>query len=526
MHHRSPSPAPRRAQRSLRSVAVRALSAILLVGGIGLATAAPAAAEGEGDGPPPPSIPTPPQPQRPTHVWVCKYVGPPADEVLKPGKNPISVSISSVPNTVDPVQVGSEWTDAQHGSHVVQIGGEDPGISACAGQQQQDPDPVLDLNLTFSQECPQPGDPSSWRASWFVTNPNAFEVAFTVDRHGGTANPVATGTAAAATTTYFTTPWGAQTLILKWQDENGATTSTTKAGGDTTVSIDTDKCRPGQPADEVEVVTVDGTIECDATTVSTTTTTTTTSYVWTGTEWALDTEGAEVVVTEGERELTADEREACPIIQEPTLGITALTPVCQADVPYIEYDATVDGVEFTTATLTFRDRNDVVVETRTVDSLRGRTLFPGAEVDADGNGVDWPGWRFENGFWVEDPSDAILREGLTVTIEVNPSATAQVAYPPATSACASPENPEVEALVPVAPGPMTPPATQSPAPAPNAPNAPEVPVAQAPPAPTVTPVQAPLPSTGSTSGLLAAIAAALVLGGLGLRRFGPGRSVG
>ena len=69
-------------------------------------------------------------------------------------------------------------------------------------------------------------------------------------------------------------------------------------------------------------------------------------------------------------------------------------------------------------------------------------IYPGAEVDAEGNAVDWPGWVLnEDGLWVTDPTDAIWRDGLNLVYEVNPTATAFVAYPPATAACASPENP-------------------------------------------------------------------------------------
>ena len=38
------------------------------------------------------------------------------------------------------------------------------------------------------------------------------------------------------------------------------------------------------------------------------------------------------------------------------------------------------------------------------------------------------------------PDDRHLRSGLTVRVEVNPTATGQVAYPPETSACASPPD--------------------------------------------------------------------------------------
>ncbi len=73
-------------------------------------------------------------------------------------------------------------------------------------------------------------------------------------------------------------------------------------------------------------------------------------------------------------------------------------------------------------------------------ALKGRVVFPGAEVDAQGNAIDWPGWKFENGLWVTDPSDARLREGLKVVVEVNPTAEGTVSYPPATAPCADPQQ--------------------------------------------------------------------------------------
>ncbi|HTH05174.1 MAG TPA: DUF11 domain-containing protein, partial [Ilumatobacteraceae bacterium] len=80
------------------------------------------------------------------------------------------------------------------------------------------------------------------------------------------------------------------------------------------------------------------------------------------------------------------------------------------------------------------------VESVNVTALQGRVIFPGAEVDAQGNAIDWPGWKFENGLWVTDPSDARLRDGLKVVVEVNPTAEGTVTYPPATAVCANPEQ--------------------------------------------------------------------------------------
>jgi hypothetical protein len=58
-----------------------------------------------------------------------------------------------------------------------------------------------------------------------------------------------------------------------------------------------------------------------------------------------------------------------------------------------------------------------------------------------GDATDWPGWMQNAfGFWIEDPSDALWRQGLTLVVSVNPTASTSVSYPPASSACASPKS--------------------------------------------------------------------------------------
>ena len=44
-----------------------------------------------------------------------------------------------------------------------------------------------------------------------------------------------------------------------------------------------------------------------------------------------------------------------------------------------------------------------------------------------------------SGMWVWDDTDANWRDGLTVRVEVNPTATASVSYPAATSGCDGPQ---------------------------------------------------------------------------------------
>ena len=53
-----------------------------------------------------------------------------------------------------------------------------------------------------------------------------------------------------------------------------------------------------------------------------------------------------------------------------------------------------------------------------------------------------PGWILSSdGFWVHDPTDEFLREGIGLTYHVNPTATAFVTYPPESSTCANPNGP-------------------------------------------------------------------------------------
>ena len=140
---------------------------------------------------------------------------------------------------------------------------------------------------------------------------------------------------------------------------------------------------------------------------------------------------------------------------EPSLNVGAFTPVCISDAPFIQYDVTPVGFTPTgPLTLTFYDKNGNFIESRTVTSLSGQTIYPGASVDANGKATDWPGWtQAENGNWIPDDSDAILRDGLQITVSADSgadqpqglvfvqetlSATATVSYPEVTSPCFGP----------------------------------------------------------------------------------------
>ena len=137
--------------------------------------------------------------------------------------------------------------------------------------------------------------------------------------------------------------------------------------------------------------------------------------------------------------VAADNNVDCETTPVASSITTDLASECVNNAPYITYDITPFG--FTPsggATLTFYDLDGNLVDSTHVADLTGRVLYPGAQVDAAGIATDWPGWKFENGQWVVDPTDAHLRDGLRVVVEVNPTSEGTVSYPPVTSACADP----------------------------------------------------------------------------------------
>ncbi|MBK1438897.1 gliding motility-associated C-terminal domain-containing protein, partial [Parapedobacter sp. ISTM3] len=125
-------------------------------------------------------------------------------------------------------------------------------------------------------------------------------------------------------------------------------------------------------------------------------------------------------------------------LEAPVITATAFGE-CINDVPHLNY--TITPQNFTpaasvTATITWSDTDGNVIDEMTGLPLSGRILWPGAVVDGDGNGIDWPGWSFVDGQWMET-ADGFegLRPQAVVTITVNPSVTLTVDYPPASADC-------------------------------------------------------------------------------------------
>ena len=118
----------------------------------------------------------------------------------------------------------------------------------------------------------------------------------------------------------------------------------------------------------------------------------------------------------------------------PVLRIVVREPVCDGNVPYLEYEVEATGTDSTTVTITWinPDGDDIVYADL---PFAGRVLWPGAVVDGD-TAVDWPGWTLlPDGTWVAGDEFDWVRPSAEVMFEVNPSATTTVAYPPSTPTC-------------------------------------------------------------------------------------------
>ncbi|MGE9365330.1 LPXTG cell wall anchor domain-containing protein [Isoptericola nanjingensis] len=189
-----------------------------------------------------------------------------------------------------------------------------------------------------------------------------------------------------------------------------------------------------------------------------------------------------------------------PPPEVPTLTAQIFQPECDGDVPYLRYAVTATGTENTTVTITWLNPGgDDVVQADL--PMSGRVLWPGAVVDASGAPLDWPGWRLENGVWVEGDEFDWVRPSVDVKLEVNPELTMTAAYPPSSPNCAT--NP---------PGTVPPDEPGEPTPGTTVPAA--VPADGAPPA-AAPPASGFLPQTGAgVAGLVAAAAALVAAGGV------------
>ncbi|CAM3411999.1 gliding motility-associated C-terminal domain-containing protein [Flavobacterium chungbukense] len=123
-------------------------------------------------------------------------------------------------------------------------------------------------------------------------------------------------------------------------------------------------------------------------------------------------------------------------IVAPKITVSA-TPICVNDVPYIDYVVT--ALNFTPTngvSIVWSDSSNNAITTMNNQPLSGRILWPGAVVDGNGKGIDWPGWVYENNKWVQG-ADGFekLRPTANLTFSLNPSETITVNYPPSDPYC-------------------------------------------------------------------------------------------
>ncbi|WP_456315517.1 T9SS type B sorting domain-containing protein, partial [Pseudomonas shirazensis] len=123
-------------------------------------------------------------------------------------------------------------------------------------------------------------------------------------------------------------------------------------------------------------------------------------------------------------------------VDEPTMRVTA-NSYCSNNVPYVSYNVVADNFTPTTLlTIKWIDSNNNVVATQTGLPLSGNVLWPGAIIDNNGNGLDWPGWILSNGQWTEG-ADGFENTKPEVNMEfsLSTSVTYPVTYPAGTPQC-------------------------------------------------------------------------------------------
>lgn len=171
-------------------------------------------------------------------------------------------------------------------------------------------------------------------------------------------------------------------------------------------------------------------------------------------------------VTEGGPD--SDPSDNCSTDTTPVKSIAVeADAVCIADTPYASYsvtpfnvasDPTIALIWWTQAAYEERDpsissgdtaalladgasqvdRIEMPVGWTNGTPITGDILWPGAEVDANGNPTAWPGWtQNADGTWKLDPEAPFydLRGEAVMEIRINPSSASELVYPPATPNC-------------------------------------------------------------------------------------------
>jgi hypothetical protein len=124
------------------------------------------------------------------------------------------------------------------------------------------------------------------------------------------------------------------------------------------------------------------------------------------------------------------------LVQPRTIEVTA-SEDCIKDMPYMNYSISSDNFAVSApVTIEWYDMGDNLIATYTGQPVSGQVLWPGAVVDGDGNGLDWPGWIYADGAWSQgsDGFETLIPQA-KVVFTVNPSDTVIVNYPPQSPFC-------------------------------------------------------------------------------------------
>lgn len=120
--------------------------------------------------------------------------------------------------------------------------------------------------------------------------------------------------------------------------------------------------------------------------------------------------------------------------------------VCRGEAPWLDYSLEPEGTPNTTATLVWGDPDGKHYTMENLP-LSGSVLWPGAEVDEDGQAVDWPGWTLapDGVTWLEGDEWGWVRPEVPLTFNVNSTAVITAYYPEAIAPCAGPPTTVVSA---------------------------------------------------------------------------------
>ena len=116
-----------------------------------------------------------------------------------------------------------------------------------------------------------------------------------------------------------------------------------------------------------------------------------------------------------EPETTAPET-TTPPVTDGSGDVNLVSPVCDGNVPYLTYEVTGAPQGATISIRWINPEGDDVVYSGQPQS--GKVLWPGAVVSPEGDPLDWPGWRFESGKWIQGDEFDWTRPTVQVVFEI------------------------------------------------------------------------------------------------------------